>query len=88
MPIIQIRSHAPRAEVVVAQLTEQLGRVEEAIERHILQHQQRLMQSMGAYVRKKSVSRQARTPEDRLMRPYIFHLIHSRSFFFCLFYVV
>lgn len=37
----------------MAQLSEQLGRVEEAIERHILQHQQRLMQSMG-----KSVSEQ------------------------------
>lgn len=32
---------------MVGQLTEQLGKVEEAIERHILQHQQRLMQSMG-----------------------------------------
>ncbi len=40
----------PRAEVVVGQLTEQLGKVEEAIERHIFQHQQRLMQSMGKRV--------------------------------------
>jgi len=40
----------PRAEVVVGQLTEQLDKVEEAIERHIFQHQQRLMQSMGKRV--------------------------------------
>ena len=36
-----------RAEVVVSEINDQLGRVEEAIQKHIIQHQKTLMQSMG-----------------------------------------
>jgi len=70
-----------RVEVMVAQLTEQLTIVEAAIEKHILQHQQELMQGMGDLgelrencdvltVRSKELRRSVKKLSAELLEPY------------------
>ncbi len=70
-----------RAEVMVAQLTEQLGQAELAIEKHVLQHQRQLMQGMGDLgelrencnvltVRSKELRRSVNKLSAELLEPY------------------
>jgi len=70
-----------RVEVMVAQLTEQLGQAEAAIEKHILQHQKQLMQGMGDLgelrencdvltIRSKELRRSVNKLTAELLEPY------------------